>query len=131
MHHSSPASHSEFFRLKLLVSYRPSCVSGIEYYHSLDAVLFLAGRFDHSPAYWVPSIITRRRRFRRIARVCRSSNISTSRSPFRIKAHVYRESNFCNPDEAVSHRIAHASEQKCYHIHEAASCCISRVSELE
>ena len=85
MHHSSPASHSEFSRLKLLVSYRPSCVSEIEYYRSVDAVLFLDGSFAHSPAYWGPSITTGRRRFRRIVRMCHSSNIFTSRRPFRIK----------------------------------------------
>ena len=42
---------------KLLVGYRPSCVSEIEYYHPLDAVLFLVGSFDHSPAYSGSSMI--------------------------------------------------------------------------
>ena len=48
LHHSSPASHFEFSRPKLAVSYRRSRVSEIEYYHPLDAVLFLAGSFDHA-----------------------------------------------------------------------------------
>ena len=48
-----------------------------------------------------------------------------------IKAHVYHESNFCHPDEAVSRHSTRVSEQKCYHTHEKASRRISRVSGLE
>ena len=48
MHHSSPASHSEYYRPKLAVSYLRSRISEIEYNHHLDAFLYLAGSFDHT-----------------------------------------------------------------------------------
>ena len=115
MHHSSPASHSEFSRPKLSVSYRRSRVSEIEFYHPLDAFLYLAGSFDltrplSEVEYYHPDKAVSHQS-------THSSEFEYYRSVEAVLCHISRvsELGYYHPEEAgLSHSSPESYSERCY-----------------
>ena len=100
MNQSSPASHSKYYRPELAVSHRRSRGPEIEYYRPFDAVLFLAGSFDHARPL---------------------SGVKYYHPDEAVSHHSTRvsELEYYRLDEAVLRRISRVSELDYYHPEEA------------